>query len=117
MDFGADMDTKLPASDWHIVGAKQKQGPNQDAIQTPLPNSPTRNKPSMAATVTPNTMETMEEQQKERNATDTETHNESTYVHMNDGTLRITVKWKPTNYDELTENSKRWSYEATDLVC
>jgi hypothetical protein len=35
---------------------------------------------------------------------------------MNDGTLCITVKWKPTNYDELTENSKRWSYEATDLV-
>lgn len=35
---------------------------------------------------------------------------------MNDGTLRVTVKWRPTKYKELLEDNALWNYEATDLV-
>jgi hypothetical protein len=41
---------------------------------------------------------------------------EDTFVHMNDGTLRITVKWKPENYDELLDDQDKWNYKVTDLI-
>jgi hypothetical protein len=41
---------------------------------------------------------------------------ELNYVHINDGTLRITVKWKPENFDELTKDKVQWNLAATDLI-
>lgn len=40
----------------------------------------------------------------------------SNFVRLNDGTLRITAKWQPRNFDELTEDSGKWEYAATDLI-
>ena len=35
---------------------------------------------------------------------------------MNDGTPRITVRWRPTKYQELLADNTLWNYKATDLV-
>ena len=35
---------------------------------------------------------------------------------MNDGTLRITVRWKPEKYDDLINELDSWNYEATVLI-
>jgi hypothetical protein len=111
-----DMDSKLPAAkDWQLVGGKHKQRTNLEAIQTPLPGSPSRHNQSIAAAVTQTTTATGTEElipdsREDKNATETK------FVHINDGTLRITVKWRPKHYDELEEDSKKWDYEATDLI-
>ena len=37
-------------------------------------------------------------------------------MEVNNGTLRITVRWRPTKYQELLADKTLWNYEATDLV-
>ena len=35
---------------------------------------------------------------------------------MNDGTLRIAVRWRPTKYKELLADKTLWNYKVTDLI-
>ena len=35
---------------------------------------------------------------------------------MNDGTLRITRRWRPTKHHKLLADNTLWNYEATNLV-
>ncbi|KAI2511594.1 hypothetical protein MHU86_2848 [Fragilaria crotonensis] len=116
--FDSEMDSKLPAiADWKLVGGKQKMRPNKDATQTPLPTSPERQKQQQTAK--PTTANPTEESGADAHSNkddDIDTTIENAFVRINDGTLRITVKWKPTKYDELLEDSNLWNYEATDLV-
>jgi hypothetical protein len=95
-----DPNTKPKADEnWKLVGGKTKSIKN--AIQTPLPASPKR-------TPTPNNPDT---------PIDVDTpRTDITHIHLNDGTLRITTKWKPTNYDELSEDKPEWNLAATDLI-
>jgi len=117
MDFEDDLDSKLPSVDWQLVGAKQKMNSNKDATRTPLPDSPARPTRILnAASTTPPTTNHIQVQvpfDEQHNGTK---HPENKFVHVNDGTLRITVKWKPSNYDELSEDINQWNYEATDLI-
>ncbi|KAI2499330.1 hypothetical protein MHU86_15174 [Fragilaria crotonensis] len=46
----------------------------------------------------------------------TTTEPDNSFVQINDGTIRITVKWKPAKYEELTDDITQWNYEATDLI-
>ena len=39
-----------------------------------------------------------------------------THVHLNDGTLLITTKWRPTDHNTLSENKPGWNITATDLI-
>ncbi|KAI2505072.1 hypothetical protein MHU86_9348 [Fragilaria crotonensis] len=116
--FDSEMDSKRPAiEDWKLVGGKQKMRPNKDATQTPLPTSPERQKQQQPAK--PTTENPTEESVADAHSTndeDTDTTTENAFVRINDGTLRITVKWKPTKYDEVLEDTNLWNYEATDLV-
>jgi hypothetical protein len=38
------------------------------------------------------------------------------FVPINDGTLRITIKWKPLNYESVTQDEAQWNEQATKIV-
>jgi hypothetical protein len=115
-----DFEKQNTATDdnWQVVGAKHKQAhtPNP-ATQIPLPPSPTRD-------ITPPQIGDHLNQKQPANETTTHasttreqvSQKELNYIHINDGTLRITVKWKPDNYDELLADNEKWNLAATDLV-
>ena len=53
--------------------------------------------------------------------TDTSSIDRSTYTQrdttpINDGTLRITIRWKPENYDELTKDDSNWNIQITQML-
>jgi phosphopantetheinyl transferase (holo-ACP synthase) len=37
-------------------------------------------------------------------------------TQVNDGTLRMTIRWKPSNYDELRQDEKLWSDAASKMI-
>jgi hypothetical protein len=50
---------------------------------------------------------------KDRNKTKTETeHNQ---VKVNNGTLRIIIRWRQTKYNKLLADNTLWNFEATDV--
>jgi hypothetical protein len=114
MDFEDGNDSKLPAVDWQLVGGKQKQRPTKDATQTPLPVSPERPLPT---TTRPNgTTQPTETNEGSPSLEIDLTSPPDSFVQINDGTLRITVKWRPTQYEKLLAEPEKWNYEATDLI-
>lgn len=38
------------------------------------------------------------------------------FVSVNDGTLRITIKWKPQNYESLTQDDDQWNNHAIEML-
>ena len=98
-----ELEQKMPAAEeWKGVGKKTRNVPAvKDAIQTPLPYSPNWNKQQTNET---NTIDLDQPRQ------------EINYVHLNDGTLCIAVKWKPKEYDRLFENKEEWNLASTDLI-
>ena len=116
------MESKTPENDWKLVGGKPILCLHKEATQTPLPASPSRkNQPPRAPDTTHTTMATTKEgpissTDKEGNETKIETETEQNRVEVNNGTLRITVRWRPTKYQELLADNTQWNYEATDLV-
>lgn len=119
MDVDDDDNRKMPATqDWKIVGAKQpKPNTPKTATTTPLPKFPPRPAPTKpgANTQTPPPNDTTTFA-----STSTRTEqgdkSDSLFTHVNDGTLRITTKWKPTNYDKILEDQDKWNLLATDLI-
>ena len=101
MDTDENEQTKPAAEEWKIVGKKTRTTPAvKDAAQIPLPDSPNRNKKT-----------------NETNPINVDKpRQEINFVHLNDGTLCITVKWKTNEYDSLFENKADWNLAATDLI-
>ncbi|KAI2494419.1 hypothetical protein MHU86_20102 [Fragilaria crotonensis] len=124
--FDSEVDSKLPAiEDWKLEGGKQKMRPHKDATQTPLPSSPDRqkNQTDNPKTATPancrihQQRRSQQQRRRQRHTNREHLRKEVTFVTKKyDGTLRITVKWKPTKYDELLEDTNLWNYEAAELV-
>jgi hypothetical protein len=124
MDFHTEMEAKTPENNWKLVGSNPKLRPHKEATQTPLPASPERrNKLQGAPDITRIMMATTKvgptaTDQGNASKSETEFENEHLQVEENDGTLRITVRWRPTKYQELLALAvnTQWNYEATDLV-
>jgi hypothetical protein len=38
------------------------------------------------------------------------------HIPINDGTLRITVRWKPNNYEALIQDEELWTKEAVEML-
>lgn len=109
---------KLPAKDnWTPVQgkAKQRTSTNEEALDTPLPDSPSRNPTQLPATdkqktpiisiVHPNTNQQNQAPKKGLS-----------FVTVNDGTLRVTVRWKPANYNDISDDEEQWNLAATDTI-
>jgi hypothetical protein len=108
MDFDAEMQAKTPENDWKLVGGKPKLRPHKEATQTPFSASPDcRNNLQGApdtthiTVVTSKLSPTSTDEEKE-SKTETKTKTEHLQVEVNDGKLRITVRWRPTKYQEAT---------------
>ena len=122
-----------PENEWTLVTGSKAATPSPDAAETPLPTSPPRSTPIKGIFKTPqvgrppspgNTSTPRPPPPVIR--TDASTYASATtanhaqddnrYVRINDGTLRITAKWRPTNFDELAHNQELWNLAATDLI-
>jgi hypothetical protein len=109
---------KLPAKDnWTPVQgkAKQRTSTNEAALDTPLPDSPYRNPTQLPATdnqKTPITsivhLNTNKQHQAPKKGL--------SFVTVNDGTLRVTVRWKPANYNDISDDEEQWNLAATDTI-
>jgi hypothetical protein len=106
-------DKKLPANDdWTPVQSKQKhKPPNEDALATPLPATPPRNQHSP-----PTNIPVQQNTHPKRPPPNTSQKPGVNFVHVNDGTLRITVRWKPLDFTELTTDETKWNLKATDTI-
>ena len=49
-------------------------------------------------------------------STDKSTNTSSDYIMVNDGTLRITVKWKPESFDSIIKDTMEWNEYATAML-
>ena len=43
-------------------------------------------------------------------------HTSRDFVSVNDGTLRITIKWKPINYAAVTQDEEQWNEHAIQML-
>ena len=89
-----------------------------NAIATPLPASPKlkisiRTAKGINPTTPTNEISTFASASVVREPGD---FDQPQYSHVNDGTLRITAKWKPQNYDQLIEDQTKWNFAATDMI-
>ena len=76
--------------------------PPQPSTQVvPIPHRPRNNTTTHASTSATN---------KEQGLQDL------TFVPINDGTQRVTIKWKPPNFDELLTDEAQWNLAATDTI-
>ena len=107
-----------PLPEWQVVGArKEKTLDTNTAITTPLPASPKRKVSTPARPVSPTPITPPNKMTPKASATDNkETSEVPLYSPVNDGTLRITAKWKPKNYDELSNDPIKWNLAATDMI-
>jgi hypothetical protein len=87
---------------WTTVQGKRTP---QEALKTPLPETPTRTPPNATNTDPPTPSPITQTPN---------THPKNT--HVNDGTLRVTVRWKPETYADIKEDEDAWNLAATDTV-
>ena len=85
----------------------------REAISTPLPHSPPQSPPNTPPPIAPITTHTNPTSQPIQ--TPPTTTPGPTHVHLNDGTLRVTVRWKPENFSDLLNNDS-WNLAATDTI-
>ena len=114
VDDDSDDNNKKPEAideaTWKTVQGKHKQRTAREAITTPLPETPPRGKPT--------TNDTPPNPQQAR-PTPQITQTPTTILkntHVNDGTLRVTVRWKPEAFEELRETDAAWNLAATDTI-
>jgi hypothetical protein len=109
----SDGDKKQQANDdWTPVQNKQKnrQCPVENPSPTPIPLN-TSPLPSTLQQPTP-TPPILHPQRPPQNLTKPGIN----YVHVNDGTLCITVRWTPVNFNELVIDDHQWNLKATDTI-
>ena len=114
VDEDSEENNKKPAAideaTWKTVQGKHKS--TRDAIDTPLPETPPRNS---------NTITEVNQPTPQTPAPPTTTkHQTPTTIlkntHVNDGTLRVTVRWKPETFTDLRETDAAWNLAATDTI-
>ena len=64
----------------------------------------------------PNSTIQYQQQPTNTNSTDTNPNTHPKKTHVNDGTLRVTVRWKPEMYTDIKEDEDAWNLAATDTV-
>lgn len=104
-----ESDSKSAPTDsdtWTEVPPKHKPRHIEEATAIPLPDSPARTSLPKPPTPPPLPAPTPINPEPSR----------PVYVPINDGTNRITIKWKPDNYAELSDDDSKWNYAATDLI-
>ena len=98
------------ADDWTEVQGKHKTRFEPEAIATPLPDTP----PRMTKTIQP---PPIHHRLPINQNPPTKRLPGITPVHLNDGTLRITARWRPAeNFRELVGDAELWNLEATDTI-
>ncbi|KAI2494125.1 hypothetical protein MHU86_20396 [Fragilaria crotonensis] len=115
MEDDDSTDKKLPAADnWTPVHGKTKRH-TTEALDTQLPDSPIRHSHSppvpIAQMANPSTVHPNSTQ-----PTPAATTNGLNFVRINDGTLRVTVRWKPEKYNNISDNKEQWNLAATDTI-
>ena len=122
MDIEEDEEEGKPAAqpEWKLVESRKVKASSSTAkaIATPLPASPKRKISIQTAKgtnpITPtNDTTTFASASVVREPGD---FDQPQYSHVNDGTLRITAKWKPQNYEQLSEDQLKWNLAATDMI-
>jgi hypothetical protein len=117
-------------NEWKEVQGKNKTRAERDAILTPLPTTPTRTHNNTQSP--PQVHETTETPPQPPSTPPSQTPPSTTNpiphltqpltqpptqrVSLNDGTLRVTVRWKPDKFDDLCQDDSKWNLEATDTV-
>ena len=109
------VDSTIPASEWTPVLGKPRNRVQPDALETPLPVSPT-NTTQDFSTPSTQTGAYPKAQSKPTQETTLAPKKALSYVSVNDGTLRVTVRWKPDTYSILSEDDEQWNYAATDTI-
>ena len=115
MDIDADEDKKMPAVDWDLIGAKGKTVRPPPLNQPPPPHPPVRQQPAYASgpparnTSTSHASASTTREQGQA-------ANDKTFVHINDGILRITAKCQPNNFEDLLDDDTQWNLAATDAI-
>jgi hypothetical protein len=113
---GADsVETTIPASEWAPVLGKTRHRVQPDALETPLPVSPTNTTQDLPAP-SYSTGAYPKGNLKPNQATTPASKKALSYVSVNDGTLRVTVRWKPDTYSTVSEDDDQWNYAATDTI-
>ena len=145
MDIDSSASSERPEGmdekEWTTIQGKRERAPKEtplEAIDTPLPASPQRppgkNNQQVPSQRNDNPQHNDDNIPK-GNATDHTLATSTTeptphpnpfpkeaqknglkYIHLNDGTLRITVRWTPANYSEVSTDSDKWDYAATDTI-
>jgi hypothetical protein len=115
-DDSTTSSNKKPAAKedgWTEVQRRNKTSRSErEAIATPLPNSPPRSPPNTPTPPNPTIHNTTPTPITQTPPTTTQG---PTHVHLNDGTLRVTVRWKPENFSDLL-NDDSWNLAATDTI-
>jgi hypothetical protein len=94
-------DKKLPANDdWTSDQSKQKHGTsNTEALATPLPTTPPRHRQEPPP---PPNLPVPQNTHPKRLPPNSTLKSGVNFVHVNDGTVRIIVRWKPVDFTERT---------------
>ena len=110
-------DTSTPASEWTPVQGKIKHRAQPDALETPLPASPTRTTKDLPTQPHPTSDYPKANFPSANQEPSTPASKKAlNYVSVNDGTLRVTVRWKPDTYSTISEDEDQWNYAATDTI-
>ena len=106
------------AEGWTEGQGKNKTRSKRETISTPLRTTPPRGHSTLQSTsvhATPVNQPT-NQPTPPQTPPPTTTLPGLTPVHLNDGTLRVTVRWKPDNFGDLLLNEATWNLEATDII-
>ena len=94
--------------------------PNTSQIPTHTldPHQPMPTEPPQAATVTQPPPDAHEHTSHAANSTSNTTYQPpDPFVLINDGTQRLTVRWKPVQFDNLESNSSDWDQTLLTALC
>ena len=112
-----DLNKKLPAKDdWTPVPGNKRTRP--DTTENPPPPPATTTPQVTPIATTPENVNTQENLHPQAVYTPQTAPNKNgiNFVSVNDGTIRVTMKWKPDNYDTISIDETKWNLAATDTI-
>ena len=120
MDIEEEDGKPAALPEWKLVESRKNKASvnTAEAMATPLPVSPRRKISIPTAkwlnpTTPTNDTTTFASASVVREPGD---FDQPQYSHVKDGTLRITAKWKPQNYEQLSADQSKWNLAATDMI-